>query len=144
MACSLLSTLPGYRIDRGPRYLFQWLRDSREGEWTIADTGMLVTMVQQFENRTPLIAGPTLEEEEAEPVMVVRGAIGGDLRFQGRTNANSLDSTDSSRVRVREALSACVRNKWRTAEQARGQLRIKLGERPRKVREGKEPEPQAA
>jgi hypothetical protein len=105
---------------------------------------MLVTMVQQFENRTPLIAGATFEEEEAEPVMVVRGAIGGDLRFQGSTNANSLDSTDSGRVRVREALSACVRNKWRTAEQTGGQLRIKLGERPRMVREGKEPEPQAA
>jgi hypothetical protein len=59
-----------------------------------------------------------------------------DLRFQGRTNGNSPDSTDS--VRVREALSACVRNKWLTAEQAGGQLRIKLGERAKKVREGKE------
>jgi hypothetical protein len=63
---------------------------------------------------------------------------GGDIRFQGRANGDSLDSTDSGHVRVRVALSACVRNKWLTAEQAGGQLRIKLGERAKKVREGKE------
>jgi hypothetical protein len=83
-------------------------------------------------------ASDDLEEEDGEPVMVVPGAVGGDLRFQGRTNGNSLDSTDSGHVGVREALSACVRNKWLTAEQAGGQLRIKLGERAKKVREGKE------
>ena len=35
-----------------PRYVFEWLRDSRDGEWTVAHTGMLVVMLQQFENRT--------------------------------------------------------------------------------------------
>jgi len=73
-----------------------------------------------------------------EPVLVVPGVIGGDIRFQGKANGDSLDSSDSGHVRVRVALSACVRNKWLTAEQAGGQLRIKLGERARTVREGKE------
>jgi hypothetical protein len=121
-----------------PRFLFEWVRDSRNGEWTVADTGMLVVMLQQFENRTPLIAGATFEEEDGEHVLVIPGAIGSDIRFQGRANGDSLDSTDSGHVRVKVALSACVRNKWLTAEQAGGQLRIKLGERARKVREGKE------
>ena len=49
-----------------------------------------------------------------------------------------LDSTDSGHVRVRAALTACVRNEWFTAEQAGGQLRIKLGERAKKVRDAKE------
>jgi hypothetical protein len=67
-----------------PRYLFEWVRDSRNGEWTVADTGMLVVMLQQFENRTPLIAGATFQEEDGEPVLVIPGAIGGDIRVQGR------------------------------------------------------------
>ena len=71
-------------------------------------------------------------------MLVVPGAIGGDVRFQRGANGDSLDSSDSGHVRVRVALSACVRNKWFTAEQAGGQLRIKLGERALKVREGKE------
>lgn len=46
-------------------------------------------------------------------------------------------------MRVKVALAACVENEWFTAEQAGGELRIKLGERALKVREGKEPKPQA-
>ena len=115
-----------------PRYMFDWLRNSRDGEWTIADTGMFVVMMQQFENRTPLLAGATFEEEDGEPVLIVPGAIGGDLRFQDSTNGNSPDSTDSGHVRVREALSACVRNKWLTAEQAGGQ-RCAKGRRTRRL-----------
>jgi hypothetical protein len=59
-----------------------------------------------------------------------------DLRFQGRTNGNSPDSTDS--VRVREALSACVRNNGSPRSRREGKFRIRLGERAWKVREGKE------
>jgi hypothetical protein len=77
-------------------------------------------------------------------VLIVPGAIGGNIRFQGRANGDSLDSTDSGHVRVRVALSACVENEWLTAEQAGGQLRIKLGERARKVREGNEAVPVTA
>jgi hypothetical protein len=39
---------------------------------------------------------------------------------------------------VREALAACVRNGRFAAEQTRGELRIKLGEHAKEVREGKE------
>jgi hypothetical protein len=119
-----------------PRYLFEWVHDSRNGEWTVADTGMLVVMLQQFENRTPLIAGATFEEEDGEPVLVIPGAIGGDIRFQGRANGDSLDSTDSGHVRVKVALAACLQNKWLTAEQTGGKLRIKLGERAKRVERG--------
>lgn len=91
-----------------------------------------------------LIAGASFEEEDGEPVLVVPGAIGGDIRFRGRASGDSLDSTDSGHVRVRVAMSACVRNKWLTAEQAGGELRIRLGERAQKVREGKEAAPARA
>jgi hypothetical protein len=47
-------------------------------------------------------------------------------------------------VRVKVALAACVENEWLTTEQAGGQLRIKLGERARKVREGNETGQEAA
>jgi hypothetical protein len=61
----------------------------------------------------------------------------GDIRFQGRANGDSLDSTDSGHVRVRVALSACVRNKVAHRGAGGRALRIKLGERARKVRAGK-------
>jgi hypothetical protein len=41
-------------------------------------------------------------------------------------------------VRERVALRKLVRNNWFTAEQTGGQIRLKLGERARKLREGKE------
>jgi hypothetical protein len=121
-----------------PRFVFEWLRDARDGEWTVADTGMLVVMLQQFENRIPLIAGARFDEEEGEPVLVIPGAIGGDIRFEGLRNGNSVDPSDSGHVRVREALGACVRNGWFRAEQAGGELRIKVGEHAKAVRQGKE------
>jgi len=121
-----------------PRFLFDWLQSPKDGSMTVADLGVLTAFLFMFENQVSLITGATFEEEDGETVLVVPGAIGGDVRFQRGANGDALDSSDSGHVRVRVALSACVRNKWFTAEQAGGQLRIKLGERARKVREGKE------
>jgi hypothetical protein len=61
-----------------------------------------------------------------------------DLRFPRTCNTSGVDEASSGFVRERVALRTLVRNKWFTAEQTGGQLRIKLGERARKVREGKE------
>ena len=76
------------------------------------------------------------EEEGGELVLVVHGTIH-DLRFRRSCNASTLDDTSSGFVRERAALGTLVRNKWFSADQSGGQLRIKLGERARKVREGK-------
>ena len=134
--CSVSQMLPD-------RFVFDWLRDSRDGEWQVGDMGMLVAVLGMFENRISLFANGTFEEEDGELVLVVPG-FGGDLRLQRGANGDSVNSIDSGHVRVRVVLSTCVRNEWFTAEQAGGQLRIKLGERAKKVREGKEPKTQAA
>ena len=70
-------------------------------------------------------------------MVVVRGMLE-DLRFPRSCNASAVDEASSGFVRERVALRTLVRNKWFTAEQTGGQLRIKLGEHALKVRAGKE------
>jgi hypothetical protein len=70
-----------------PRFVFTWLQTSRNGDWTVADMGMLVAML---------------------------------------------------------GIQKLVRNGWFDVSTAGAGLRIKLGERARKLREGKEPKPRAA
>jgi len=86
-----------------PRFVFSWLKDSRDEAWTVADTGMLVAVLQMFENRTSLFPNGTFEEEDGEPVLVVRCGLV-DLRFRNGSNGTSVDSTGSGYVREREAL----------------------------------------
>ena len=84
------------------------------------------------------------EEEDGEPVLVVQGDA--DNRFSRHQNRQSTDpSTSSGYVCERVALRKLVHNSWFEVSGGLGAgLRIKLGERAKKVREGKEPKPQAA
>jgi hypothetical protein len=58
------------------------------------------------------------------------------LRFPPSRNASSHDWDSSGYVRERVGLETLVRNNWLDAERAEGELRIKLGERAKKRREG--------
>jgi hypothetical protein len=44
-----------------------------------------------------------------------------------------IETGGSGHIRVRHALSVVVRNKWLTVEQTVGELRIRLGERARRL-----------
>ena len=44
-------------------------------------------------------------------------------------------------MKAQATLRYLIQNKWLEAEQDRGKLTIRLGERAKKLREGKEPKP---
>jgi hypothetical protein len=65
------------------------------------------------------------------------GPVDRGSRFPPRINANAEDWGTSGHVRERVALRAVVRNKWLETDSSPGGLRIKLGVRAKKLREGK-------
>ena len=127
-----------------PRFVFTWLQTSRNGDWTVADMGMLVAMLGMFENQISLFPNAAFEEEDGEPVLVVQGDAD-NIRFARSQNLQSTDPfTSSGYVRERVAIQKLVRNGWFEVAKAGTGLRIKLGERAKKLREGKEEKPRAA
>ena len=101
-------------------------------------------MLGMFENQTSLFPNAAFEEEEGEPVLVVQGDAD-NIRFSRSQNRLSTDPFESSGyVRERLALQKLVRNGWFEVSKAGTGLRIKLGERAKRLREGKEPKPHAA
>ena len=117
-----------------PQFVFQWLQD-RDESWTIADTAMLYAVLGMFENRQPLFLNAAFEEDEGDPVLVVRGGLS-DLRFRPGLNGNAVDGSGSGFVREREALRTIVRNEWFMAQDSGSQLRIKLGPHAKELRNG--------
>jgi hypothetical protein len=120
-----------------PRFAFSWLQRSTDGAWTVADLGMLVAVLGMFESETSLFANSSFERDGDELVLTVRGGLS-DLRFAAGKNGSSVDSSGSGLIREREALRTLVRNGWFEASDSGALLKIKLGERAKKVREGKE------
>jgi hypothetical protein len=119
-----------------PRFVFSWLEDSTDNEWTIAHVGLLVTLLGMWENRSSaIIPGSRFEEEAEELVLVVPGGWDG-FRFARGRNGDTR-TLDSGSVRERPALATLAKNKWFEGTAAGMELRIKLGERAQKVREGK-------
>jgi hypothetical protein len=120
-----------------PRQVFRWLQDSRDGAWTIGDIGVLAAMLGMFENRTSLIAGATFQEDEdGEPVLVCSGSILADIRFTPAVNNAHVfdDEGTSGRVREAAAILTLHRNRWLEIERMGGTVKIRLGERARKLR----------
>ncbi len=127
-----------------PRFVFTWLQNSRNQDWTVADMGMLAAMLGMFENQISLFENAEFEEDNGELVLVVQGDAD-NIRFSRSQNRQSTDPfTSSGYVRERVALQKLVQNGWFEVSKAGTGLRIKLGERAKKVREGKEARPQAA
>ena len=85
-------------------------------------------------------------EKRDEEVVLVCSERFDRLRFTHAVNPN--DGTDdirtSGRVKAQVTLRYLIRNNWFTATQDGGKFTIRLGERAKKVREGKEAKPQAA
>ena len=61
--------------------------------------------------------------------------MGADLRMHGKIAGSAIETDKSGHVRVREALRVLQRNKWVEVEQTVGELRIRLGERAKKLTE---------
>ena len=80
-----------------------------------------------------MFVGGAFEGEGDHRTLVVPGGIGADLRMRGKIAGSSVETDKSGHVRVREALRVLLLNKWVEVEQTVGELRIRLGERARKL-----------
>jgi hypothetical protein len=114
---------------------FEWLAESKDQSWTVADTGMLFAVLGMFENQTCLFANGTFAEEDGESVLTIPGGISEVPLLPGR-NGNAVDSTGSGVVREREALRTLAHNGWIDARVDGTTLKIRLGLHAKKVREG--------
>jgi hypothetical protein len=85
-----------------------------------------------FLNDDPSVFVGRRFEGEADRTLVVPGGIGADIRLHGQV-AGSPFLDGSGFVRVKSALAVLQRNKWFEVEQTVGELRIRLGERARKL-----------
>jgi hypothetical protein len=115
-----------------PRFIHSWLKDSR-GQFTVADMGLLTALLLMFENQESLFLSGRFEIIDSEPVLILREE---QLRFPGSRNNDAMTSGHSGFVREKIALRTLVRNKWFEVERFAGELRIRLGERAKKVRQG--------
>jgi hypothetical protein len=79
-----------------------------------------------------LIIAARFEEADGNLTLVVPGGIGADLRMHGRIAGSPIED-GSGHVRVREALRVLVANRWVEVEQTVAELRIRHGERARKL-----------
>jgi hypothetical protein len=114
-----------------PRFAcYSWLRDDTDGRWTLADVACLVAFLAIFENKDPgLVANARLEELDGEPVLVIAGGIGSEFRFAGQIGGDSVDTSLSGHVRLRNALRTLSANRWLEIEATSAETRIKLGPR---------------
>jgi hypothetical protein len=114
-----------------PRFVHTWLKNSR-GQFTIADLGMLTALLLMFENQESLFIGGRFETIDGEPVLILREE---QLRFPGSRNNDAMTTGHSGFVREKVALRTLVRNKWFEVDRLAGEMRIRLGERAKKVRQ---------
>lgn len=122
-----------------PRFaVHSWLvgAEAREGAWTLMDLGLLVGLLGAFENRdSSLLVGARFDDQDGELTLIVPAGTGSGMRFHGMIAGSPLEG-GSGFVRGHQALAVLVRNGWFTVEQTVGDLRIRLGEPARKLREG--------
>ena len=119
-----LAVLPGYLLD--------WLEDPEDGSLTVADVGVLATLLLSFASRRPLVPGAYFVEEEGATMLVCPGALD-DFRFLPATNPDVDDPDLSGRVRERAAVRFLALNEWFLVSSVEGRLTIRLGPRAREV-----------
>ena len=88
-----------------------------------------------FQDDPSIFIDGRFEGEGDHRTLVVPGGIGADLRMRGKITGSPVESGGSGFVRVKSALAVLQRNKWFEVEQTVGELRIRIGERARKLRE---------
>jgi hypothetical protein len=101
-----------------PPFIHAWLRDAeRHGDWGVAETGLLVTMLEMFVNEQSLLtsgrsrsSGRFERDEHGELTLVVSGGWQG-FRLPGAINPDFENVRQGGgRVREREGMRALVRN----------------------------------
>jgi hypothetical protein len=87
----------------------RWLVDNGAlaGNWTLPDVGLLVVILGAFANRdaTPFIDG-RFEETEGEPVLVIRGGIGSEVRLRGQIGRSVTEPASATPLSTVEQLAA--------------------------------------
>lgn len=119
-----------------PRYVFQFLSSARKGRGTfsIADLGMLAAMLGMFWNEETLFIGGHFIREGDEPVLILREE---ELRFPTPLGGSAMVSDGSGFVRERAALRVLARNGFFQVERNGSDIRIRLGDRAKALREGR-------
>jgi hypothetical protein len=115
--------------------VFQWLESSQDGAWTVCDVGMLVVILGMFENRSAaLIPGSHFEEPaDGELELVVPG---GSAQFRLGPGSNGTPGVlDSGQVREHAAMKTLIDNGWVDGTVDGMGLRLRLGEKAKKLRE---------
>ena len=110
-----------------PSYLLDWLADTEDGSLTVADVGVLATLLLSFASRRPLVPGAYFTEED---VLVCPCD---DFRLLPALNPDVDDPGLSGRVRERVALGFLALNGWFRISSEGGALTIRLGPRAREL-----------
>ena len=106
------------------------LRDPRDGGWTIADTGALVSLLLMFANRVSLFPNARFEGEGDDVVLVVTGGLD-RLFFPAAMNDDVNAVATSGHVRLGRTLEMFAGNEWFSVKQQGGQVEIRRGQRAR-------------
>ena len=117
-----------------PRFAFRWLvgDEARDGAWSLMDLGLLAALLGAFANDDPrLFVDGRFEGEGDDRALVVPGGVG--ARLHGQIAGSPIETDNSGHIRVRSALAVLQRNKWIAVEQTVAEMRIRLGERARKL-----------
>jgi hypothetical protein len=120
-----------------PEYVcHSWLVDygALQGDWTLMDVGLLVAILGAFSNdEASVFVNGAFDGEGDERTLVVPAGIGSGVRMHGQIAGEPSDPESSGFIRVRSALKVLARNRWFEVEQTVGELRIRLGERARRL-----------
>jgi hypothetical protein len=118
-----------------PRYVFQWLlaESNRDGaNWGVSEIGLLATILLSFENRQSVIQNGQFVEHDGELTLVAPWGTGSEIKLVNRVQGSVHDGNGG--VKVRASLATLTRNGWLEVEQSVDEIRIRLGERAKKLR----------
>jgi hypothetical protein len=117
----------------------EWADDIAEAEvnrdgasWGISEVGMLAAILLSFENRIPILKDGRFDEKDGELVLVAPWGMGSEVPLVNRVQGSTLDGNGG--VKVRSSLATLHRNNWLVVEQSVSEIRIRLGERAKKLR----------
>jgi hypothetical protein len=121
-----------------PRFVFRWLVSDEareEGAWSLMDVGLLVAVSGAFANDdASVFVDGRFDGDGDSRTLVAPGGVGADLRMFGRVAGSPIED-GSGHVRVREALRVLAANRWVELDVSVSELRIRLGERARRLSE---------
>jgi hypothetical protein len=116
----------------------QWLTDPEQAHaeecFGLADVGVLYALLDTFANdSTELFPGSRLEGDGDDRTLAIPALTGADVRTFGRIAGSSLNTGASGQVRPWASINMLALNEWVTVERSASELRIRLGDRARKL-----------